>query len=83
MTIRCRSCRHDETPSWFVSCIAYAHTAGELAHYCSSGRRITVGVDELEGAERAEAERMVGASASASKANAAAYRARLDEEPRD
>jgi hypothetical protein len=71
--IRCVYCRYNETPEWGVTSIAYSHSAGELSHYCSSGRRISVSVDDLTGPEREWAESMVGKSSSASRANARKY----------
>ena len=80
--IKCSRCRPGEIPKWGVNCIAYAHTPGAIVHFCSSGERIVRSLNELEGDELAEAQRMVGASAAASKANAAAYRELVDEEPK-
>lgn len=74
MIPRCPYCRPDETPKWGVNSIAYSHTPGAISHYCSSGRRVVVGLDELEGEELAWAQHLVGSAAADSKANAAGHR---------
>lgn len=79
MIPKCFRCRPDETPKWSVNSIAYAHTQGAIVHYCTSGERIVRCLSELKGEELAWAQRLLGSSEADSKANAAAYRRRLEE----
>jgi hypothetical protein len=78
--LKCSICGGD----WGVSHIAYPHLPnGNLRHWCSRlGRELNQGADEFATEEeRAEAFRMIGASASASKANAAELRESMRRPP--
>ncbi len=76
MPLKCSGC---DNPQWGVKSIAYPHHPGIIMHWCRYGE-VTVSLNDLQGEELAEAQRLVGGAAAVSKANAAAYRRRLNEE---